>query len=573
MTGWQGTRGTLAAIAALGIVAGASGADAQTPRFTAQPCIGAPFLIITYPAGPDKRMTDEALRQLRQQLPVVFPRRELCIVDKATADATLELSGWKPDAVLQTRDAVELAKAMRADEVLEFSVEPAGRGFQLRGRLVLGRDVWFRDSIPTPEPGENMSQAARFLAQALKPVRAQLEHEQKCYSLGREGKYAEAEAAAREGLKAFPAATISRLCLASVIAAQKKSPDEVLKLTQDVLAKDDGNALALLRAIDTYYEKSDTAAYAQVASKFVTIDPSSQYVETIVGNLAAWRKTDVAFPLLRTALEQNPEDHALLRLEFKLLYSTTERVKEVIAKGEALARIDTLAVDTLFVLQLSSAYAQDSQPQKVAEWLGTGFRKFPDNVTIATRYAQQLGALGQTNDAIAVYRRVLAMNPRAPEVRLRVARFYSDAGQTDSAVAWLRQANASGEDKEVIAGVALGIANAMLRAATPSGTLDDFKRMLAVATFADSVESTPNSMFMRGMAEYRIATTSVGLLREPATATCDIARVAHDAIVGAQQHIFAGARAQPGPAGQILPTLPDLATYLEAQVTALCRSP
>ena len=279
------------ALCAIGASAVLSG-QAHAQRLSTMPCTDAPaFILITYPKASDKVLAEKALKQMRESVrDFAAPRKELCVVEKQLSDEMLKRSGFRADTVLTTIDAKLLAMQMRADEFLEFAVEPRGQGFLFTGRLVLSRDERLYDRIPTPDVGENMSQAAKWFVLKLKEVRSQLPHEQKCMSLARDQKFAEAETAARAGIAAFPEATISRLCLAVAMKGAKKSPDAVLVVVNDVLKRDAVNVVALLLAINAHFDKSDTTNYARAAGQFVAIDPGNAAVENIVATLAAWNR-------------------------------------------------------------------------------------------------------------------------------------------------------------------------------------------------------------------------------------------------------------------------------------------
>ncbi len=557
------------ALCAIGVSA-VLAAPAQPQRLSQMPCTEAPtFLLLTYPKAADKALATKAFDQMRQSVKdFLAPRKELCVVEKQLADETLRRSGYPVDAVLTTVDARALAATMRADEFLEFSAEQSAQGYQFKGRLVLARDEKLYDSVPLSPVGENMSQAARGFVGNLKLVRAQLEHEKKCYSLARDGKFAEAETEARAGIAAYPDAVISRLCLAVAMRSAKKSPDAVLVVAEEVLKRDPANVIGLQVAINAYFDKGDTTNYARVAGQFVTIDPGNPAVENIVSTLAAWNRASIALDYLNKALAQDADNPALLRLQFKLIYSANQW-KEAAAKGEALAKVDTAAVDTLFVRRMAGAYAQDSQPAKVAEWLAKGAAKFPDNVGLAMALAQQLKSSGQVLQAIEAYKKVLGINPKAPQIRLYIADSYSTLEQTDSAFAWLRRAQEAGDDKEQIAGVAYKMGTIQLNAAQKSNDAEDFKKTIPFLAFADSVNAAPEYKFFWGFSAYKIAAALVTKMQPPSQPTCDVAKDARSWLEIANDKVRLGGKAKPDLAVTLMQGTGQYIDYVDKVLASL----
>ncbi|HYV96647.1 MAG TPA: hypothetical protein VE967_04240 [Gemmatimonadaceae bacterium] len=543
-------------------------------RATAQPCTSAPvFILITYPHAPDKRTAERAQEEVRQAVNSTIPKKDVCVVDKARSDQMLTTSGFKTDSVLSTLDNAQLAQQMRADEIIEFEVLPSGPGgksFQMIGRLVLARDINLRDSVPKPDVGESMSQSAKWLVKNLVAVRAQLEHEQKCLQLSREGKFAEAEKEARAGIAAFPPATISRACLAVALQNQKKPPQEILAVVEEMRKHDPNNALALRIALDAYLAANDHEKYADVAAHLVTIDPTSSAMETIVDNLAIWKLTDKVIPIIHKALEADPDNKNLRLTEFRITYRG-DKYKEAAALGEALSKIDTSAVDTLFTQYMISAYYQDSQPNKMLEWIAKGVQKFPNNISFAKQYAQQLKNMGRTQDAINAYINVLNHSPKEPEIRLRIAQYYGDAGQQDSSLAWLKKASEAGVDsKETISQLIYAMGLKALQAAQASKDIEDYKKVIPLVALSDSVFANDNAKLYWGLSALQIG---FGIyqqkIADPNKPTCPDVKDSGAWLDIANEKVRAGAKANPQQAGGYMNNILQIQQVLQQVSTQL----
>jgi tetratricopeptide (TPR) repeat protein len=498
-----------------------------------------------------------------------------CLVPIAQANELLQLSGFAVDKVQLPIEAITLGAQLRADEILEFEVTPIGRtSFQLKGRVLLARDRqgMLRDSIPKHEPGESQSIAAKAFLAEFKKVRAMLDAERKCFNAARDDKLPEAEAAAREALKIMPSSNIARICLASALHKAKKNPAEVIKLTDEVIASDPGNTIALELALVSYLAADNKEKYAEVGSRIIRIAPASVLAEDIIANLAQWKKTEIAIQLLEKALTEDPENVTLRTIEFRLILAG-DNLKEAQKKGEALAKLDTAVVDTSFVKFMVSAYARDSSFEKAAEWLSRGTGKWPTNMAFAMQLAQTLRQLGQTQQAVDEYQRILKLNPQAREIRLQIANTYIAGNQPDSAFAWARRAAESGDDKSVAATLAVTIANRLLKAAqdTTGGrtpTAEDFKKVIPYAAYADSLDDL-TGRFLWGLTAFYIANPMIQSIQPPNQPTCPVLKELREWLSLASEKILGGARAQPAAAGQILPGVNQRIEYVDSVIKAM----
>jgi tetratricopeptide (TPR) repeat protein len=546
---------------------------ARLGRSGSEPCTLGVRILITWPKAPDKKTATDAIAQLRQNLRDFTSRKDVCVIEKTDADEVLTRSGYPRDTLMTTQDAISLAGTMRADEIVETQVTLTGRAtYQFTGRLVLARDAHeqLRDSVPKPQPADGLNLAAKFFVLELKKVRAPLEFEKKCFSANREGKYADAEAAARQGIAAYPAGNISRICLAAALKFQKKPADAVLAVIDEVRRRDPNNTIVLRLALDVYFDKNDQDKYAEIASHLVTIDPTSPATETIIDNLVLWKKTDVAIPLLRKALDQDSENPNLLINQFRLTYGAG-RWKEAAAQGENIARLDSTKVDTLFVRRMFSAYGQDSQPQRVLDWLNRGLAKFPDNIAFAQGVAQQLRTLGQFQQSITAYERVLKINPKEPGIRLRIAQTYAnDMRQSDSAFVWLRRAVDGGDDKDQVAQLAFSLGGALFNA-TSKGSKDpeDFKKVIPFVAFSDSVVASGAAKYIWGVSALQIGNSIAQKMFPPAQPTCDLAKAARPWLETANEKIHDGARTDPTNAASMMDNTTKLLDFVNGQFTAL----
>ena len=540
-------------------------------RIAPVPCTEAPRLLIVTPradGGLRARQTGEA--QLRSRLGTVLSSRDVCVIPKPDSDAILTQSKFPTDTALSVIDALALGQPLRADEIVLPDLRRSGETFEYSGTVILQRDQWLRDRIPPAGEAPDLSGAARLFWIQYKAVRKQLVHEQTCYRETRAGRFAEAAAAARAGIAAYPQGVIARLCLAVALQGQRQT-DAYLAVVNEVRQRDSTNVRALLLAMAGYFEKSDTNRFADVASRIVSLDPTNPEVDRAITTLALWKRADIALPMIARVLRDDPENKTLLDVEYRLMYSAGNwrRAAEI---AETLAR-DTAVVDTTFIQRIVSVYANDSQPIKVLEWLTTGTKKFPTHVAMSMRRAQQLRNMGKTQEAIDEYKRLLGLAPNTPQIRLYIAQYYDELQRPDSADAWIRRAAGLEQDRAQAANVAIGTALKQFNAANQrmrdttqvAAAMQDFKNVIPSFAFVDSLNPTdPRAKFYWGYAAYIIGANAVSTmdaqtrLRPPVRPTCEQVKEARAWVDLANEKIAQGGRADPANAPKLFQSIQEV---------------
>jgi tetratricopeptide (TPR) repeat protein len=561
----------------LGSVLGLDPSAAHAQGGRGAPTGDAPFILVTAfrTADGDKKLAVQAADAVRTRLGSVISSKELYVIPKSSIETYLEGSGYEKDVPLNAIDAKQLGQVLRADEVLIGTAAKTDAGFRFSGQIALTRDMAIRDNLPAGE-GKTMTEAAADFARKIIEVRKQMPHERTCTNGLRDGKYDEAAAAAQKGIAAYPDAIISRICYMFALSQAKKAPDEVLAAANDVLSRDPRQPRALGISMDQFLIKGDTNNMARVASELVAVEAgNARLVEQIVTNLEAMRRADVALPILDKALIETPEDPDLMRLQFRLLIASG-KWKDVIAKGELLAQVDTAAADQKYFERMAAAYQVDSQPQKAAEVLARGVSKFPEDPNMRLTLGGLLQSIGQLPQSTEVLRGALKIEPKLPNARFLIAQNFMKANQQDSALAILREAAAAGEDKAQVSGFALTMANGFLKTAQTSQTIEDARRVVQFASFADTVQTSVNSKFLLGVAQFFVAQAgSIGggkaFEAKNMALACSLAKEGQAAIAEAQILIPQGGRVDPNTAGQLMQFIPQVSGSLDQQVPAYCK--
>lgn len=557
--------GLLAGIAASGQL---TALGAQTNRQGDQP---AARLLVGPLKSTDKKLGTDAADAIRTRIQSEIPVKQLWVIPKNDITSTLSGSGFPPDEALGPNDARELARSVRAETYVEGTAARSERGVRLDTRMVLTRDNSLTQPLGVAEAG-NANGAASQVAREYKAAIKQLGAEQKCVDLFRQKKYPEAVAAAREGVAAYPKATIARACIANAYSAMKLPPDSVIAIAQEILQIDPANKTALSLVAPAYQAKGDTAKAIDAWTTLVSTEPgNTRVVEPVVSAIAASGQAARAVPIINKAVAENPGDPRLLDLQFRLLRAAKDW-KGAVKAGEDMVRTDTSLADTAYFLRLADAYANDSQPQKASEAISRGVAKFPANSDLRLYQVQLLRGAGQTQQAAQSLRQLLAANPKTPGAYVQLAQLQGDLNQPDSALASLHFAKQNGDSANLVGQAALVMGN---KARTSAQSTADYQASLRLLAFADSNLTNPTQ---KAQAEFVMGVTQLSLGQQALKAaqgskSCTDVKAAKDAFTEAQINLPKGGQSNPDAAKQALGALQQLSPYADQMAKAFkCRS-
>ena len=569
-----------------GVLAGAAAAALAPAGAQARPGQGptpdTPRMLVLVFRGAEPKLRVDAADALRSRVSSDIPIRNLYLLPKQDIEATLEASGYSKTEPLTVNDAVALGKQMRADEFVDGTITREGGQVRVDARMVSVRDPALVQPF-APITAGNVNGAASALSKEIRAARAQLDDERDCYRLSREGKFAEAIAAARKGVTEYPKSTIARTCMLRAMVEMKAPADQVLAMANEILTIDPRSKVALANAADVYKQQGNTDKANEMWLNLLAADPTNtRLVEQVVRELGQAGQVSQARPIIEKAVAENPGDPALVSLAWAVMRATRDW-DAAIKFGEELVTLDTARADTLYFVQLAGAYAADSQPQKASEALARGTAKFPQNAGLWVSYATALRGAGQTQQAVDALRRALAADPKVPRARLVMAQLYMDLNQPDSALAAIRAGRAAGDDSTQLGQAALTLGNTMYRAAT--GNQDaaakraTYLQGLQFLTLSDSLSASGTTKFLIGVSSFQLG---LGYAQEAQAevkakrnaGACSATRSAIDHFATASINVPIGARENPanaGAAGQIMSAIQQYNPVLENWRKQFCR--
>ncbi|MFL5582491.1 MAG: hypothetical protein ACJ8AO_19140 [Gemmatimonadaceae bacterium] len=587
---------------ALGLAAGAAlpragAAQKPVPEFTTQGFMVGDFE--SKPPSVGRKLAD----RVRDRVEDAFKKRDLQVIGRREMEDQLILAGYEMQSQLARTQAAALAKRLRADEYVTGTVGLSHGKYRVEGYVVLTRDTRFRQPL-APVEDASLERAADKLVAELVALRAQMTPLRRCENFQREGKYAEAMAAALPGITAYPRSTLARACYLLGLAQGGTYADSMLAIANQILALDPTNAIGLQNAAIAYDAKKDRARAGDAWRRLLATDSGSvRLTAHVVNKLAGDGNAALAYPIVEKAVATFPTDTALARLHFLVLLAT-ERWKPAIVAGERLAALDSSATaDPRYFERLAAAYRADSQPVKAlavavrgvaahpadadlyalyaqlvrAESevvLPRGAQQFATSPKIQALYAQALRASGSANavrQSLEATRRALELDPRLPRGFLQLAQLYMEAGVPDSALIALGTGVENGEDSVLVAKYALARGNALYKAAAETRQIADFQRAASFLALAERLAPTKEGRFLLGVTSFSLG--QIAINDAVKTRDCAMSRLAESAFTEVEVALPTAGAVSPEAAKQMLDYVSQARPALANQLATFCQGP
>jgi len=541
-----------------------AGAQARAQQ---QPGADTPRLLIaTFRSdNTDPTLGVQSAEAIRTRVQQETPVRQLWVLSRNDINNYLTSSGYKADSALSPADLKELAKLMRADEILDGSAQKTSNGVKIHARLMLSTDISLVQPLPTVE-ARNAGDAAKQIEKYLSEARKSVGDFKKCQNALRAQKFEEAAVAAREAITKYPSSTLGRLCLMSAYQSGKQPADSIISAANAVLKYDSTSTLALGNLVEAYSTKGDTTRSVEALLKLAKYKPEMRQVA--VQRLGALNKPDVALPFVKQMLTENPGDPELLRMQW-LLYLTARRWKEALAAGEEYVKADTAAANADYFTRSIAAASADSQPQLASQIAARAVQKFSNNADLFAILAQTQRKSGQLEQAVASMKRAVQINPKVENGWLFILVTQNEMGQPDSALASARQALSSGADKDAIAQAMLSVMGSIVKEGQTKATREAWLRAYQFSSAVDSLVPTPNSKYFVGVSAFSVGLDALQNINK--TKSCDDVKLAEDMWATAQIAMPQGASVDKDTAGRIMGAIQQYGVSIPQAKKAFCK--
>jgi tetratricopeptide (TPR) repeat protein len=559
------------AIAAAAVMAAAFAPKSAVAQRNQQPI--PIFVVVTFKSPGEPKLGIEAAEAVRQRMMRFFPQPatrqgSLRIVKQEEINSSLTGSGYPADSAITTTDLRDLSRGMGANESMEGTIKRTAEGVEARARFYVLSNIAAPEVLPVVVE-KNAEAAGRKIAEIYQQARKQIPAYEKCKNALIQNQPEQAVAAAREALEIYDEGVLSRACLLTAyqeLAKQNKiAADSVVSVANRIIAIDSSNEIAIRQLAETYRTRGDSARAIEYLMRLWALNPMDvQQARGIVDVVTAFGAPEKALTIVEDMKKTNPGDAEILDTQWKLL-QYMKQWKQAIAVGEEMVKFDTSKADTAyFSRQIGAAY-QDSQPQLALQFLARATQKFPRDVRLLQAYVGELMKQGQTQQALDVAKRVVAVDPKAPQGYATIVVLYTQLNQGDSAVAFAKQALVSADSatKDQIGKGLLTLIGPSLNAAQADTTSpadvqrENWTKVYRMSAAVDSIVPQAQTAFFMSFSAFNLAMNAVnrvqGLAQAKNTAgACTELKNASEMVLIVDLNMARGGRFNAAAAGNIL---------------------
>ena len=514
----------------------------------------------------DKQLGVDAAEAIRNRLTRETNVKELIVVPKADINNSLQSSGYSTTEALAPGDAKALASLVRAAQYLDGSVTKTPTGYRIDARLVLSRDQNRGQVLPSAEAAK-LDDAATQVAKAIKAARRQIPAEEQCHNASSQGQYQVAINAARAELQRNPNANIVGVCLAQAYA-RAKMEDSAIAVADRIRANDPRNITSLRLLAEIYRGRKDPKLL-EVLPALAAADPTNiRQIQDVINTLGEAGQPQLAIPLVRDLLQNNPGDPQLLNLAW-LVYLNAKDFQGAVTVGNELVRVDTAAATADFYTRLAGAYTGLNQPQMASEAIARGAAKFPNDPNLVLFNASAQLKAGNAQGAADAARRALVANPKLENAYLILAQAQGQLNQPEAVATTLQDAARNGVNKTILAQLALQQGNTLFKAAQASKERTDFQRAIRFLAMSDTLEASADAKFLIGASAFSVGQSATIEANE--RKNCALARTARDSFTLAQANLPAGGQKFPNEAAQLLTAIPQFTPAVDNMISRFCK--
>jgi tetratricopeptide (TPR) repeat protein len=517
-----------------------------------------------------------AADEIRNRVASDFSIRTLMPTSKKDINSTLEQSGYRADSALSPNDIKELAKLVRADEIIDGTVTKTSGGYRVNARLFLPRDAALSQPLLSTE-SNNLGDVARDIVHEYDAARKQLVANQECENAIRDKKLDVAAAAARKGIAAYPKATLSRLCLASAFQAWKTGPDStkrwadsVIAVTKEVVSLDPRSKIAFQLQYDAYKSKNDTMNLVPALLGYMNADPTNAALrEQVIAEIIGLGKANLAVPIAKTLRDENPGDPQYART-YWLVLRAARNYKESVPAGEQYVALDSAAADSNFFFRQVADLRADSAYAKAVEFAARGIAKFPKSATLYLQRAQNERSAGQLPAAKASLERAIELDPKLLGANMLKIQICNDLGDIPCAIAAAKADVATdASNKERMAGYLLTVGQVAYKKGVESKKPEDFQNAVNLLKGSDEVNPSDNAAFLIAVSGFSLAQHYGTTLQS--TKTCADAKAGQDAVLLVSTYMPRGGKVNAAAAQQILGAVPQFQAFFDGSAKRYCK--
>ena len=270
-----------------------------------------------------------------------------------------------------------------------------------------------------------------------------------------------------------------------------------------------------------------------------------------------------ALKVADSLMQTNPLDAHTLNIAWRV-YLAGNEFEKALSVGEQMIQTDTSMADTAFFIR-SAAAATTLDPRRGARIAARGLAKFPENMTLRIMHAKALEEMREGGESL---------NRNVPvdsvdEMYRQKLLIMSAMGLPDSVLATIRRGAAEGANRRMLALMALKVGSDTYKTGNVSKRREQLQLALELLLLSNELNPSKDARFLAGASAFLIgksATTEADQKKD-----CNLARLARNSFVAAQENVPAGLEAYRSAASSLLDSTAQFSETAEKQIQRFCH--
>ena len=368
-------------------------------------------------------------------------KNKVMVVTKVKLCEALAQSGFGCNGLLDDQQARQLARFLQVHAYVTGAYAKSGANLSADVQMIdiASSGIAGRFTSTNGNPG-TAAALAEIIAQRIASTVRISEGVRNCNDERKKGRFAQARAEAQKALVTDPNSAGAYLCIATIFEAQRAPVDSVIAAAKLALKGDSCNGTAWEKIASGYQQKGDTVQALEAYISQLCGEPRNTQKRLGIAQLARqMKKPERAVDVVNDGLKITPGDPQLLDMKLSVC-TESGNFKCALEVWVAKAQHDTsLYGDTTFLKPALGAAQQVADTQVLLRITQGAYRHFPNNPVYIRARAGAFELAGQTDSAIAFYRKALVIEPNDVGSSLQIAKALIDRAVYDTVEARRRR--------------------------------------------------------------------------------------------------------------------------------------
>jgi Tfp pilus assembly protein PilF len=395
------------------------------------------LLILAFMAATADSATSIAVADAVRDRVAQLVKGKVTVVPKTKLCEALQQSGFPCNSLLDDQQARQLARFLQVHAYVTGAFVKDGSNLTADVQVIdiASSGITGRFTATNGNPGTAAALAETIAQKIASAVRVS-EQVRACYDDRKKGQFAHARADAQKALTIDPNSTAAWLCIATIYEAQRMPVDSMIAANERALKGDSLNGTALQNLGQLYQQKGDTLKAMEAFIQQLRGEPRNTQKRLQIAQLLRQAKQyGRAIELLNEGLKVQPGDAQLLDMKLTVCTEASNYRCALEVWTAKFEHDSALRGDTTFLKPALGAAQQVSDTQALLKFTEAAIRHFPNNGSFIKARAGAFELAGQTDSAMAYYRKALALDPNDVSTSLQIAKTIIDRAVYDTAKA------------------------------------------------------------------------------------------------------------------------------------------